>query len=207
MNERQAPKAAVIVFWPSGPVPCCVPHSAALLKLGALMGVRCAVDLINSNDPQTPACTNCENLIRDGKPLPDETEGACLEQRAADHDLIALAARPWAFLAIQPAPQFGGVAVQHCQAGEEFEEAVIWRMQDEMHLHLARAVQRCAEMALLSDPLRLRRKIVEAHADLLKTERIADLEAQVASLVEQVNALEKRNREAFETIAELRREG
>jgi hypothetical protein len=33
----------------------------------------------------------------------------------------------------------------------------------------------------------LRKKIVDAHADMLKTERISDLESQVASLVEKTN--------------------
>lgn len=41
--------------------------------------------------------------------------------------------------------------------------------------------------------LELRKKIVEAHADLLKNERILDLEDQVRSLVEQVNKVERHN--------------
>jgi hypothetical protein len=38
----------------------------------------------------------------------------------------------------------------------------------------------------------LRKQIVEAHAELLKTERVLDLEDQVRSLVAQVNKLEAR---------------
>jgi hypothetical protein len=41
--------------------------------------------------------------------------------------------------------------------------------------------------------LELRKKIVDAHPDLLKNERILDLEDQVRSLVEQVNTLEREN--------------
>jgi hypothetical protein len=40
--------------------------------------------------------------------------------------------------------------------------------------------------------IRLRRKIVEAHAELLKSERIADLEAVVDGLSQQVRELERR---------------
>ncbi len=40
-----------------------------------------------------------------------------------------------------------------------------------------------------STAIRLRRKIVDAHAELLKTQRILDLEDQVKSLVVQVNSL------------------
>lgn len=54
------------------------------------------------------------------------------------------------------------------------------------------------------DPLLLRKKICEAHADLLKTERTLDLEDQVKSLVEQVNKLEMRNRELTEQLRDLR---
>jgi hypothetical protein len=42
-------------------------------------------------------------------------------------------------------------------------------------------------------PIELRRKIVEAHTDLLKNERILDLEDQLKALVAQVNKLESRN--------------
>ena len=45
------------------------------------------------------------------------------------------------------------------------------------------------------DCIELRRKIVEAHSDLLKSERILDLESQVASLVQQILKLEARNEE------------
>lgn len=41
-------------------------------------------------------------------------------------------------------------------------------------------------------PLELRKQIVEAHADILKDQRILDLEDQVKSLVDQVNDLEAR---------------
>ena len=49
--------------------------------------------------------------------------------------------------------------------------------------------------------VRLRRDIVNAHADLLKNERILDLEDQVRSLVEQVN---KANREREGMLDRLR---
>jgi hypothetical protein len=54
-------------------------------------------------------------------------------------------------------------------------------------------------------PLELRKKIVEAHAELLKTERILDLESQVASLVAQVNKLENRNANLNEELRGYRR--
>ena len=43
--------------------------------------------------------------------------------------------------------------------------------------------------------IELRKKIVDAHAELLKSERIMDLEDQVRSLVLQVNKLEADNRD------------
>lgn len=49
-----------------------------------------------------------------------------------------------------------------------------------------------------SDAIQLRRKIVDAYPDLLKNERILDLEAQQRSLVNQVNA-------ATLALAEIRR--
>lgn len=41
--------------------------------------------------------------------------------------------------------------------------------------------------------LAIRKRIVDAHSDLLKNERILDLEDQVASLVRQVNQLQREN--------------
>ena len=46
----------------------------------------------------------------------------------------------------------------------------------------------------------LRKQIVDAHADLLKTQRILDLEDQVRSLVEQVNKEAKRADDFWEQL-------
>lgn len=54
-------------------------------------------------------------------------------------------------------------------------------------------------------PLELRKQIVEAHAELLKSERILDLESQVASLVQQVNKLERLNDNLNEELRGYRR--
>lgn len=54
-------------------------------------------------------------------------------------------------------------------------------------------------------PMELRKQIVEAHAELLKTERILDLESQVRSLVDQVNKLENRNANLNEELRDYRR--
>ena len=54
-------------------------------------------------------------------------------------------------------------------------------------------------------PIELRKQIVEAHADLLKNERILDLESQVAALVVQVNKLESRNANLNEELRDYRR--
>ncbi len=53
------------------------------------------------------------------------------------------------------------------------------------------------------DPILLRKQIVEAHADLLKNERILDLESQVAALVKQVNSLEHDKARLGERLREL----
>ena len=42
-----------------------------------------------------------------------------------------------------------------------------------------------------TNPIKLRRQIVEAHADLITSERIADLEATVIGLSQQIRGLEK----------------
>jgi len=46
----------------------------------------------------------------------------------------------------------------------------------------------------------LRKQVVEAHAELLKSERILDLEDQVKSLVAQVNKLEREKSEMWERV-------
>lgn len=48
--------------------------------------------------------------------------------------------------------------------------------------------------------VRLRRDIVNAHADLLKNERILDLEDQIRSLVEQVNKAKREKEEILERM-------
>jgi len=48
--------------------------------------------------------------------------------------------------------------------------------------------------------LELRKRIVDAHPELLKNERILDLEDQVKSLVEQVNKAEVRNEELIQRL-------
>lgn len=48
--------------------------------------------------------------------------------------------------------------------------------------------------------IELRKQIVDAHAELLKSERVLDLEDQVRSLVSQVNKLEARNRELVDRL-------
>lgn len=53
------------------------------------------------------------------------------------------------------------------------------------------------------DPILLRKQIVEAHADLLKNERILDLESQIAALVKQVNGLEAQNANLSRRLREL----
>lgn len=50
--------------------------------------------------------------------------------------------------------------------------------------------------------IRLRRDIVNAHADLLKDERILDLEDQVRSLVEQVNKANAEKEKMWERVRE-----
>ena len=133
------------------------------------------------------------------------------------------------------------------KAGEELEEAVLWRLQDDLHIHLADRVRRCAESAIeavlngneaelrrwlsvdrgqytgreransdVTHPvihgklfetgsLALRKQIVEAHPETLKSERILDLESQVESLVRQVNALTAQKDGMGRELAELRR--
>lgn len=54
-------------------------------------------------------------------------------------------------------------------------------------------------------PLELRKQIVDAHAELLKNERILDLEDQVRSLVEQVNKLERHNANLVQELRDYRR--
>lgn len=46
--------------------------------------------------------------------------------------------------------------------------------------------------------IKLRKEIADAHADLIKNERIKDLEEQVKSLVNQINEKDKRLDELFE---------
>jgi hypothetical protein len=53
--------------------------------------------------------------------------------------------------------------------------------------------------------IELRRQIVDAHAELLKNERILDLEDQVKSLVVQINKLERRNADLNEELRGYRR--
>ena len=48
------------------------------------------------------------------------------------------------------------------------------------------------------EPLVLRRKLVDRYADILKTERILDLEAQVAALVTEVNRQKAEIKRAWE---------
>lgn len=50
--------------------------------------------------------------------------------------------------------------------------------------------------------IELRKKIVEAHAELIKNERILDLEDQVKSLVQQVNKAEREKQEQWERVRE-----
>ncbi len=54
-------------------------------------------------------------------------------------------------------------------------------------------------------PILLRKRIVDAHADLLKNERILDLEDQVRSLVEQVTKAESRIESLNEELRRYRR--
>lgn len=54
-------------------------------------------------------------------------------------------------------------------------------------------------------PLELRKQIVDAHAELLKSERIIDLESQVRSLVGQINTLENRNANLNQELRYYRR--
>lgn len=54
-------------------------------------------------------------------------------------------------------------------------------------------------------PMELRKQIVDAHADLLKNERILDLEDQLRSLIDQVNKLESRNANLNEELRNYRR--
>lgn len=58
---------------------------------------------------------------------------------------------------------------------------------------------------LETGPLEFRKQIVDAHAELLKTERILDLESQVKSLVAQVNKLEIRNETLNQELRDYRR--
>lgn len=53
-TEVGAPRANAIVHWPSGPVPCCLHHADALLKIGAAMGMRPAVFLLSDWDDGAP---------------------------------------------------------------------------------------------------------------------------------------------------------
>lgn len=50
----------------------------------------------------------------------------------------------------------------------------------------------------------LRRSLVDAHRDLISSERILDLESQVKSLVENVNKLESTNRALQEKLRDYR---
>ena len=56
-----------------------------------------------------------------------------------------------------------------------------------------------------SGPIELRRRLCDAYPDLLKNERILDLEAQVAALVETVNRMEARNSDLINQLNECRR--
>ena len=56
--------------------------------------------------------------------------------------------------------------------------------------HLAPVVHR---QLFDTGPIELRRQLVEAYPELLRNERIADLECQVEALVKQVSQLEARN--------------
>lgn len=56
-----------------------------------------------------------------------------------------------------------------------------------------------------SSPLELRRKIVDAYPELLKNERVLDLEAQTRSLVEQVRKLEAKRYELQRRLNEVLR--
>lgn len=51
-----------------------------------------------------------------------------------------------------------------------------------------------------SGPIKLRRLMAEAHPDLIRNERIADLEKLVEDLTAQVNKLEAENRRAWDRI-------
>ena len=56
-----------------------------------------------------------------------------------------------------------------------------------------------------SGPLELRRRLCDAYPDLLKNERILDLEAQVAALVETVSKMEARNNDLVQRLNEYSR--
>lgn len=55
----------------------------------------------------------------------------------------------------------------------------------------------------LSDAVELRRKIAEAHRDLIASERIKDLEDQVASLVAQVNRANAEKERMWQRVRDL----
>lgn len=56
-----------------------------------------------------------------------------------------------------------------------------------------------------SGPLELRRLLCDAYPDLLKNERILDLEAQVKALVEEMNKMEARNNDLVQRLNEYNR--
>ena len=56
-----------------------------------------------------------------------------------------------------------------------------------------------------SGPLELRRLLCDAYPDLLKNERILDLEAQVKALVEEMNKMGERNASLIDQLNEYRR--
>lgn len=134
-------------------------------------------------------------------------------------------------------PRWNSVRKMLTKAGEEFEDALLWRLREAMPQHLAHAVEQAAvrsiEAVLNGDEKELRRwlscdagsytgragegafarstvdahpiihgklfetgavalrkQVVDAHADLLKNERILDLEDQLASAVAQFNKLQ-----------------
>ncbi len=102
----------------------------------------------------------------------------------------------------------------HCMADEAVEQLLLGNA-DEMRARL-----KCSEnhwtgrdrkhsvihgRLLESDPIALRREIAQAHRDLIESERIADLEAQVASLVEQITELELEKDQLQERLARVAR--
>ena len=133
-------------------------------------------------------------------------------------------------------------------AANEVEEVVVWRLQDDLHGHLANKVREFATRAIEAvlngneDELRrwlacgkrswtgrgtyangesvhsvhdgklfetgalqLRKKIVEAHPQLLRDERVLDLEDQLQALLQKLNKANARIEEQNLELAERRR--